>query len=96
MDDFTQQTTARVFWANRWWQLVIGMVCMALVANLQYAWTLFVAPMNARHHWGEASIQLAFAIFILTETWLVPLEGWLVDKFGPRPVVAGGAVVVVA
>lgn len=92
MDDITQQTTARVFWANRWWQLVIGMVCMALVANLQYAWTLFVAPMDARHHWGQASIQMAFAIFILTETWLVPLEGWLVDKFGPRPVVAGGAV----
>jgi OFA family oxalate/formate antiporter-like MFS transporter len=64
---------------------------MALVANLQYAWTLFVAPMNARHHWGEASIQLAFTIFILTETWLVPLEGLLVDKFGPRPVVAVGA-----
>jgi OFA family oxalate/formate antiporter-like MFS transporter len=47
--------------------------------------------MNARHHWGEASIQLAFTIFILTETWLVPLEGLLVDKFGPRPVVAVGA-----
>ncbi|SMG61386.1 oxalate/formate MFS antiporter [Paraburkholderia susongensis] len=92
MDNITQQATAGVFWRNRWWQLVIGMVCMALVANLQYAWTLFVAPMNARHHWSEASIQLAFSIFILTETWLVPFEGWLVDKFGPRPVVAAGAV----
>ena len=92
MDGTPQQARASVFWANRWWQLVIGMVCMALVANLQYAWTLFVTPMNARHHWGDASIQLAFSIFILTETWLVPLEGWLVDKFGPRPVVAGGAI----
>ncbi|MGF6779587.1 oxalate/formate MFS antiporter [Paraburkholderia sp. GAS334] len=92
MDDLTQQPPAPSFIGNRWTQLVIGMVCMALVANLQYAWTLFVAPMNARHHWGEASIQLAFTIFILTETWLVPVEGWLVDKFGPRPVVAVGAV----
>src|SRR5471030_343416 len=91
MDNFTQQTP-RLFLGNRWWQLVIGMVCMALVANLQYAWTLFVTPMNARHHWSEASIQLAFTIFILTETWLVPLEGLLVDKFGPRPIVAVGAV----
>jgi MFS transporter, OFA family, oxalate/formate antiporter len=91
MDNITQQTP-RLFLGNRWWQLVIGMVCMALVANLQYAWTLFVTPMNARHHWSEASIQLAFTIFILTETWLVPLEGLLVDKFGPRPVVAVGAV----
>ncbi|WP_114811770.1 oxalate/formate MFS antiporter [Paraburkholderia kururiensis] len=91
MEDINQPAV-RPFWQNRWCQLVIGMMCMALVANLQYAWTLFVAPMNARHHWGQASIQLAFSIFILTETWLVPVEGWLVDRFGPRPVVAGGAV----
>ncbi|WP_207004091.1 oxalate/formate MFS antiporter [Trinickia mobilis] len=92
MNDIPQRAPAPAFWANRWCQLIIGMLCMALVANLQYAWTLFVAPMNARHHWGEASIQLAFTIFILTETWLVPVEGWLVDRFGPRPVVAGGAI----
>jgi OFA family oxalate/formate antiporter-like MFS transporter len=64
---------------------------MGLVANLQYAWTLFVVPMDAKHHWGQAAIQTAFTIFIVTETWLVPVEGWLVDKFGPRPVVMGGA-----
>ncbi|WP_406952638.1 oxalate/formate MFS antiporter [Paraburkholderia guartelaensis] len=76
---------------NRWVQLVAGILCMGLVANLQYAWTLFVVPMDARHHWGQAAIQLAFSIFIVTETWLVPVEGWLVDRFGPRPVVMGGA-----
>ncbi|WP_233866455.1 oxalate/formate MFS antiporter [Paraburkholderia adhaesiva] len=92
MSAISQKSEVGPFWTNRWFQLVVGMVCMALVANLQYAWTLFVAPMNARHGWGEASIQLAFSIFILTETWLVPVEGWLVDKFGPRPVVAVGAV----
>jgi MFS transporter, OFA family, oxalate/formate antiporter len=92
MNGNTRQATGSGMLSNRWCQLVIGMLCMALVANLQYAWTLFVAPMNARHHWGEASIQLAFSIFILTETWLVPIEGWLVDRFGPRPVVAGGAI----
>src|SRR6201996_6094824 len=91
MEDISRQAPAPAFWRNRWCQLVIGILCMALVANLQYAWTLFVGPMNARHHWGQASIQLAFSIFILTETWLVPVEGWLVDKFGPRPVVAVGA-----
>jgi OFA family oxalate/formate antiporter-like MFS transporter len=48
--------------------------------------------MENKHHWGTAAIQLAFSIFILTETWLVPIEGWLGDKFGPRPVVAGGAI----
>lgn len=76
---------------NRWIQLIIGIICMGLVANLQYAWTLFVNPMDAKHHWGQAAIQLSFSIFIVTETWLVPIEGWLVDKFGPRPVIAAGA-----
>jgi len=65
---------------------------MALVANLQYGWTLFVNPIDAKNHWGLAAIQVSFSIFVLVETWLVPVEGWLVDKFGPRPVVAAGAV----
>jgi OFA family oxalate/formate antiporter-like MFS transporter len=77
---------------NRWLQLIFGIICMALVANLQYAWTLFVSPMEAKHGWGLPAIQLSFSIFILVETWLVPVEGWLVDKFGPRPVIALGGV----
>jgi OFA family oxalate/formate antiporter-like MFS transporter len=67
---------------------------MGLVANLQYAWTLFVTPMHLKHQWSVADIQVAFSIFVLTETWLVPLEGWLVDRFGPQPVVSFGAVCV--
>ncbi len=78
--------------ASRWIQLILGIVCMAMIANLQYGWTLFVTPMEARNHWGLTAIQLAFSIFVVVETWLVPIEGWLVDKFGPRPVIAGGAI----
>src|SRR6478672_4602564 len=78
--------------AYRWGQLVMGIVCMAMIANLQYGWTLFVAPMEAKNHWGLTAIQFAFSIFVVVETWLVPVEGWLVDRFGPRPVIAGGAV----
>ena len=69
--------------AHRWGQLLMGLVCMAMVANLQYGWTLFVSPMDAKHGWGLTGIQVAFSIFIVTETWLVPIEGWCVDKFGP-------------
>lgn len=79
-------------WSNRWAQLVFGIICMAMVANLQYAWTLFVTPIEAKNHWGLSAVQLSFSIFVLVETWLVPIEGWLVDKFGPRPVIAFGAV----
>jgi len=66
-------------------QLVVGLVCMVAIANLQYGWTLFVDPINQQYQWGRPAIQLAFTIFILMETWLVPIEGWLIDKFGLRP-----------
>ena len=74
----------------RWGQLVMGIVCMAMIANLQYGWTLFVNPISEKFGWTRAAIQVAFTIFVLTETWLVPIEGYLVDKFGPRPVVLIG------
>ena len=77
---------------GRWWQLLFGIICMTMIANLQYGWTLFVNPLDAKFHWGRAAIQVAFTIFVLTETWLVPIEGYLVDRFGPRPVVVIGGI----
>jgi OFA family oxalate/formate antiporter-like MFS transporter len=87
-------TSSRSVFANPWIQLALGVICMASVANLQYGWTLFVNPIDARYHWGREAIQVAFTIFVLIETWLVPVEGYLVDRFGPRPVVIGGALLV--
>lgn len=74
----------------RWVQLGMAMVCMATIANLQYGWTLFVDPFAERFGWSHAAIQTAFAVFVLTQTWSVPVEGYLVDRFGPRPVVLAG------
>ena len=74
----------------RWMQLFLGIVCMVMIANLQYGWTLFVNPISDKFGWTRAAIQVAFTIFVLTETWLVPIEGYLVDRFGPRPVVLVG------
>ena len=83
--------------AIRWLQLVAGIICMVMIANLQYGWTLFVGPIDEKYHWGRAAIQVAFTLFILTETWLVPVEGWLVDRFGPKIVVfVGGVLVAIA
>jgi MFS transporter, OFA family, oxalate/formate antiporter len=79
---------------NPWLQLTIGVICMACVANLQYGWTLFVNPIDDKYHWGRAAIQVAFTLFVLVETWLIPVEGYLVDRFGPRWVVIGGAFLV--
>jgi OFA family oxalate/formate antiporter-like MFS transporter len=69
---------------------------MVMTANLQYGWTLFVTPIDNKYHWGRASIQVAFSIFVLAETWLVPFEGYLIDKFGPKLMVsiAGGLIAI--
>src|ERR1700676_999283 len=75
---------------NPWVQLIAGVVCMGMIANLQYGWTIFVDPMQAKHGWGRAAIQVSFAVFVIVETWLVPFEAALVDKYGPRVMVAIG------
>ena len=80
--------------ATRWSQLVFGIICMVMIANLQYGWTLFVGPIDQKYHWGRASIQVAFSIFVLAETWLVPIEGYLIDRFGPRVMISGSGVLV--
>ena len=81
---------------GRWAQLVIGIICMSMISNLQYGWTLFVGPMGDKYHWQGSAIQVAFTVFVMIETWLVPIEGYLVDKFGPRIVVIGGSFFVAA
>src|SRR5205823_11014387 len=87
-------TADRVVPVNRWLQLLAGIICMVMIANLQYGWTYFVDPINAKFHWGRTDIQIYFTIFVATETWLVPVEAWFVDRFGPRIVVMFGGVVV--
>lgn len=68
----------------RWMQLIVGIICMAMMANLQYGWTFFVGPMAKAHSWQVASIQVAFSLFIAFETWLTPIQGFIVDYLGPR------------
>jgi OFA family oxalate/formate antiporter-like MFS transporter len=70
-----------------WLQLVMGVICMVAIANYQYGWTFFVPEIQKAFGWERAAIQVAFTLFVIFETWLVPVEGWLVDRFGPRRVV---------
>ncbi|MCW2242605.1 oxalate/formate MFS antiporter [Azospirillum canadense] len=74
----------------RWMQIVAGIVCMVASANIQYAWTLFVPEIQATHGWTRASIQTAFTIFVVVQTWLTPIEGYFIDRYGPRVIVAFG------
>ena len=77
---------------NRWVILFFSVLSMVAVANFQYGWTLFVLPLQRQLHAEQAAIQVTFTVFVLLETWLVPFEGALVDRFGPRRLVMiGGA-----
>jgi OFA family oxalate/formate antiporter-like MFS transporter len=68
-----------------------------MIANLQYGWTLFINPIEEKYHWGRAAIQVTFTILIVTETWVAPIAGYLIDRFGPRVIVCGsGALVATA
>src|SRR5256885_16152409 len=82
------------FLVGRWWQLGAGIVAMMAIANLQYAWTLFTVPLTQSLHATLSAVQVAFTLFILTETWLVPFEGYLVDRLGARLIVTPGGVLV--
>jgi len=69
---------------NRWFQLVASLTAMIMIANLQYAWTLFVQPIRQGTGWALPDIQFAFTLFILFQTWVQPLDGWFIDRLGPR------------
>jgi len=69
---------------NRWFQLGASLIAMIMIANLQYSWTLFVSPLQKGTGWKLSDIQFAFTLFILFQTWVQPLDGWLVDRLGPR------------
>src|SRR5215471_11690795 len=85
-------TAGRATNAYRWLQLIIGLICMVMIANLQYGWTFFVPEIQKTFRWDRADIQIAFTLFVLFETWLVPIEGWFVDKWGPKLVILFGGI----
>src|SRR5262249_53030705 len=85
-------TATRATNAYRWLQLIIGVICMVMIANLQYGWTFFVPEIQKTFRWDRADIQIAFTLFVLFETWLVPIEGWFVDKWGPKLVILFGGI----
>jgi len=79
---------------NRWLQLVLAVIAMIAIANLQYGWTLFVNPLGKEFGWTKTAIQSAFFFFVLLETWIVPFNGWFADRYGPKPMVVLGGVLV--
>ncbi len=77
---------------NRWWQLVFGLVAMMSISSSQYAWAMFVKPLQATLGTSLAAIQVTFSILIVLQTWFSPLQGYLIQKFGPRLLISAGAI----
>src|SRR5476649_1693089 len=71
-------------------QLVLGLIAMMSISSPQYVWTLFTKSFQDNLHTTLPAIQITFSILIVLQTWLSPAQGYLVDKFGPRLLIAVG------
>jgi OFA family oxalate/formate antiporter-like MFS transporter len=78
--------------ATRWVQLGLGLVCMMAISSPQCVWTLFTKPIGSALGVSPASLQVTFSLLIVLQTFFSPFQGWLVDKFGPRLLIATGGV----
>src|ERR1700688_5029522 len=87
-----QSTRATGFLASRWMQLTLGLICMMAISSPQYVWTLFTKPLMTQLGVSLTQIQVTFSIFIVLQTFLSPLQGYLIEKFGPRLLLATGAI----
>ena len=77
---------------NRWFQLAAGVLAMIVISNFQYAFTLFTPGLKASFKGVPYSdIALIYTLFILFETWPVPVAGYFIDKFGIRKLMIIGA-----
>ncbi|HEY2754143.1 MAG TPA: oxalate/formate MFS antiporter [Pseudolabrys sp.] len=78
--------------STRWIQLVLGLIAMMSISSPQYVWTLFVKPFQDGTGGSLAAIQITFSIVIVIQTWFSPVQGYLIDKFGPRLLIALGCI----
>jgi MFS transporter, OFA family, oxalate/formate antiporter len=78
--------------AVRWVQLTLGLICMMAISSPQYVWALFTKPLGTALAVSPAALQVTFSLLVVLQTFFSPLQGWLVDRFGPRLLIAvGGA-----
>ena len=84
--------TERLAWhANRWNQLILGIIAMMAISSPQYVWTLFTGPLNQKLGTTLAELQWTFSLLIILQTWFSPFQAYLVDRFGPRTLISIGA-----
>jgi MFS transporter, OFA family, oxalate/formate antiporter len=78
--------------ANRWVQLLLGLVAMMAISSPQYVWTLFTGPLNQKLGTTLAELQFTFSLLIVLQTFFSPFQAYLVDRFGPKLLISVGAI----
>ena len=87
----TSETVSAPAKSQRWFQLLFGLIVMMAISSPQYVWTLFTAPLVKATDSTLPAVQVAFSILVILQTWAAPGQGWLIDRFGPRLLIALGA-----
>ncbi|MDR3466371.1 MAG: oxalate/formate MFS antiporter [Xanthobacteraceae bacterium] len=75
---------------TRWIQLGLGLIAMMAISSPQYVWTLFVKSFQTTTGAELSAVQVTFSLLVVLQTWLSPLQGWLVERFGSRLLITVG------
>jgi MFS family permease len=79
----------RVFYG--WWVVASAMATQMLHNSLLFlSQGLYLVELEAAYRWSRGTISWGFAMVRIETGLLGPLQGWAVDRFGPRPVMLVG------
>lgn len=77
----------------RGWQVVAAAFAVLFLSyGLQFSYGVFVGGMAADLGWSRAETALPYSIYVFVYSALSAATGRATDRFGPRPVIATGAV----
>src|SRR4029077_18357282 len=77
--------------SGRWFQLTLGVIVMMTISSPQYVWTLFVKSFQTTTGATLPAVQITFSLLIVLQTWLSPAQGFLVERYSPKALIALGA-----
>src|ERR1700722_7782202 len=75
----------------RWMQLLLGFIVMMTISSPQYVWTLFVPSFQKTTGSILSEVQWTITFLIVLQTWLSPLQGFLIERLGPKVLIGLGA-----
>jgi MFS transporter, OFA family, oxalate/formate antiporter len=60
------------------------------ISSPQYGWAFFTKPLRDSLGVQLSALQVTFTLLIVLQTFLSPIQGYLIDKFGARLLIASG------